>query len=136
MKKTAKQIERDVFMDAKGVLSGRIKGAVYRKGMRPKDSRKEDAIVYFLSGAGSQFQEGEVGVNVYVPYAIISSKSNPVPDIGRIDEIEALMYELEKALDRIPEYNYSMRAIPDDINDDDIQQSVVTAIIKFKRTTL
>lgn len=68
MQKTSKQIQGDVFSFlCDSTLSTMISGGVYRQGMRPRDSRKEDAIVIFSTGIPGQIQEGSVVINIYVP---------------------------------------------------------------------
>lgn len=68
MQKTSKQIQGDVFSFLRdSTLSTMISGGVYRQGMRPRDSRKEDAIVIFSTGIPGQIQEGSVVINIYVP---------------------------------------------------------------------
>lgn len=68
MAKTSKQIQGDIYrllMDS--TLHEQITGEVYRKGMRPRDSRKEDAVVIFTAGLADQIQTGVVTVHIYVP---------------------------------------------------------------------
>lgn len=68
MVKTGKQIQSDVLELLKsGSLSSIISGKVYRNGYRPRDSKKEDAIVIFTTGLPDQIQTGVVTINIYVP---------------------------------------------------------------------
>lgn len=68
MAKTGSQIQGDVYALLRGSsLSQLISGDVYRKGYRPRDSRKEDAVVIFTGGFADEIQEGVVTVNIYVP---------------------------------------------------------------------
>lgn len=65
---TSKQVQGDVYRLLKNSpLAGLISGDVYRKDMRPRDSRKEDAVVIFTSGLSDQIQTGIVTVNIFVP---------------------------------------------------------------------
>lgn len=65
---TSKKVQGDIYRLLKsGALAALISGGVYRSGMRPRDSRKEDAVVIFTSGLSEQVQSGVVTVNIYVP---------------------------------------------------------------------
>lgn len=68
MAKTGKQIQGDIYQLLKdSTLYTLISGEVYRNGYRPRDSRKEDAVVTFTAGFPTEIQEGVVTVNIYVP---------------------------------------------------------------------
>lgn len=68
MSKTGKQIELDVYrLLSESHLSSIISGSVYREGMRPRDSKKEDAVVMFSSGLSNQIETGVVTINIFVP---------------------------------------------------------------------
>ena len=68
MAKTATQIQGDVYQLLKNsTLCSMISGDVYRKGMRPRDSKLEDAVVIFTTGLPDQIQTGVVTINIYVP---------------------------------------------------------------------
>ena len=68
MAKTATQIQGDVYQLLKNsTLCSMISGDVYRKGMRPRDSKLEDAVVIFTTGLPDQIQIGVVTINIYVP---------------------------------------------------------------------
>ena len=63
MAKTSKQIQGDVYRLLKNsTLSSMISGDVYRgdgkTSNRPRDSRKEDAVVIFTSGLSGDIQTG------------------------------------------------------------------------------
>lgn len=68
MAKTGKQIQGDVYQLLRdSTLYSMISGEVYRNGMRPRDSRAEDAVVTFTAGFPTEIQEGVVTVNIFVP---------------------------------------------------------------------
>lgn len=68
MIKTAKQIQGDVYQLLRNsTLCSMISGDVYRGGMRPRDSKLEDAIVIFTTGLPDQIQTGVVTINIYFP---------------------------------------------------------------------
>lgn len=68
MAKTSKQIQTDIYRLIKdSILSLEISGDIYRNGYRPRDSRKEDAVVIFTAGLPDEIQTGVVTINIYVP---------------------------------------------------------------------
>ena len=73
--KTEKRIERDFYeFVTKSELAKAVSGKVYRKGMRPPESDKEDIVVKFLSGVDEQVHSGIVVLNIYVPYISVLSR--------------------------------------------------------------
>lgn len=94
MAKTSKQIQGDIYrllMDS--TLHEQITGEVYRKGMRPRDSRKEDAVVIFTAGLADQIQTGVVTVHIYVPDTDPYGNGVLVEDGERLEEVEILAQE-------------------------------------------
>lgn len=68
MAKTSKQVQGDIYrLLRNSVLHTQLSGEVYREGMRPRDSRKEDAVVIFTTGIPDEIETGVVTVNIYVP---------------------------------------------------------------------
>lgn len=68
MAKTGKEIEQDIYtMVRKSRIATAINGDVYRGGMRPRDSKLEDAIVRFTAGLPDEIETGVVTINIYVP---------------------------------------------------------------------
>lgn len=135
-RKTEKAIERDVFRIVRRNLTGVVAGEIYRKGMRPKDSKKEDVIVSFSAGTEGQFQSGEVYINIYIPFEPICGNSNMVPNISRIDELEEIMLNIiddDFANDK--EYLFGMRFTPKSYNEEEIEQSVLSTLLTYKRLT-
>lgn len=47
-------------------LKSAVNGGLYRLGSRPRDSKKEDIVVGFVSGLANQFQTGVIAICVYV----------------------------------------------------------------------
>lgn len=91
MAKTGKQIQGDVYRLLRGSdLSKKISGKVYRNGLRPRNSRKEDAIVAFTTGLPDQVQTGVVTVNIYVPDIDPEDNGTWLEDGIRTEEIENL----------------------------------------------
>lgn len=91
MAKTSKQVQGDIYRLLKGsTFYSMISGDVYRNGLRPRDSRKEDAVVIFTTGLPYQIQTGVVTVNIYVPDIDPYDNGVLVEDGERTEEIERL----------------------------------------------
>ena len=91
MVKTGRQIQGDIYRFLKGsTLAQQISGEVYRNGMRPRDSRKEDAIVNFTAGLPDQIQTGVVTINIYVPDIDFDDNGTWVEDGERTEQMEIL----------------------------------------------
>ncbi|MCM1066802.1 MAG: hypothetical protein NC418_04410 [Muribaculaceae bacterium] len=94
MAKTGKQIQGDVYRLLRdSTLYSLISGEVYRSGMRPRDSRKEDAIVTFTTGLPDEIQSGVVTVNIYVPDIDPRADGTWIEDGRRAEELERLTQE-------------------------------------------
>lgn len=91
MAKTGKQIQGDIYRLLRGSdLCEFISGNVYRNGMRPRDSRNEDAIVTFTSGLPDQIQTGVVTINIFVPDIDPYGNGVRVEDGSRTEQIERM----------------------------------------------
>lgn len=80
-------IENAMWETVKEVLGGVISGNVYKEGLRPLDSKDEDAVVVVSSGTARQIQEFSCYVNVYVP-DIASTRNRYLKDRARMEEID------------------------------------------------
>lgn len=99
MAKTGKQIQGDIYrMLKESTLATAISGEVYRNGLRPRDSQKEDAIVIFTTGTPDEIQEGVVTVNIYVPDIDPYDNGVTVEDSERTEELEQLADEWVNSL--------------------------------------
>lgn len=91
MEKTAKEIERYVYKLLKeSTIAESISGGVYRKGMRPRDSKLEDAVVIFTAGLSGQIQSGVITINIYVPDIDPYGNGVFVEDGKRTEELEVM----------------------------------------------
>lgn len=89
MAKTGKQIQGDVYRFLKNsTICSMISGEVYRKGVRPRDSRLEDAVVIFTTGIPTQIETGVVTINIYVPDIDPYNNGVLVEDGERTAELE------------------------------------------------
>jgi hypothetical protein len=93
MRKTGLEIESYIYGVVRDGIS--VRGSVYRGGTRPFDSKKEDAVVSFLSGRDGWdgfSQVGVVNVNVHVPN--ISGSPYTIRDVSRCEEVERMLLSL------------------------------------------
>ncbi len=99
MAKTGKQIQGDIrTMLRASSLASAISGEVYRNGLRPRDSQKEDAVVTFTTGTPDEVQEGVVTINIFVPDTDPYDNGVMVEDTERTEELESLADEWVKSL--------------------------------------
>lgn len=135
MIKSEKHIERDLYsMVVKSDLAKMISGKVYRGGMRPDNSSKEDVVVKFLAGLDNQVQSGVLVVNVYVPDISNSAFPHPVENIARIEELEDKIIDFVTGCKSV-EYLYEFDSTPTTIEVKDIGQHMIYARIKYQRIT-
>ena len=66
MKKTASQIEADIYKYFKDKINTLINGQTYRNGVRPLNSQKEDCVISFLTGLDGQYQTGVININIFI----------------------------------------------------------------------
>ena len=91
MAKTAKQVQTDIIALLRGSeLAAEISGEVYRNGLRPRDSRLEDAVVIFTTGLPDEIETGVVTVNIYVPDIDPYENGVLVEDGERTEKLEIL----------------------------------------------
>lgn len=127
---TEQDIERDFYAHvSSSELAAEISGNVYRRNMRPADSKSEDIVVKVISVDGCQVQRGAISVNVYVP-DITSSDGVSIPNLSRIAELQSLM--LPDKLFAPPGYDLTDSDLPSTERADGIKQSFISAKIKFR----
>lgn len=96
MRKTSEEIEEDVFKLVKaGNLT--ITGGIYRQGMRPFNSKAEDIVVSFLSGADGQKQIGILNINAYVP-DVDNGSEQLVKNISRCKAVGIILKDFKESL--------------------------------------
>lgn len=131
---TAKQIQGDVYTFLKdSVLCSMISGDVYRNGLRPRDSRKEDAVVIFTTGLPDQIQTGVVTVNIYVPDIDPYGNGVLVEDGRRTAELESLAAEWVESLSAgLSNYRFRLQQTIYTEEDADIRQHFVVVKLRFE----
>lgn len=133
--KVETQIEKDFFRFVKNSpIASAIGGSVYRNGMRPRNSKAEDAVVIFVSGMDGQIQDGVVVLNVFVPKKPFGKDTEPVKDIARVDALEQVIRDW---LDSFSNSEYllppSQRPTIQSLEDPQTSETYVHTRIKFKR---
>lgn len=99
MAKTGKQIQGDIRrLLMNSMLAEQISGEVYRNGLRPRDSKLEDATVTFTAGLPDQIETGVVTVNIFVPDIDPDDNGTWVEDGQRSEELEKLAQEWADSL--------------------------------------
>lgn len=134
MAKTSKQIQGDIYRLLKdSTLYDSISGEVYRKGMRPRDSRKEDAVVIFTAGLADQIQTGVVTVHIYVPDTDPYGNGVWVEDGQRLEEVERLAQQWVDGLTTaVSCYYFKLQQTICTEEAEDINQHYVVVCLKYK----
>lgn len=89
--KTGFQVETDFYRAVKNTeLYRKIKGDVYRDGLRPRDSKKDDIVIRLTALSVGQLQEGVLTILVFVPDIEMSGVGNLKRDINRLSKFEDL----------------------------------------------
>jgi hypothetical protein len=136
--KTETQIEKDIFrIVSASPIKDLIGGKVYRRGMRPRDSKEEDCVVQFLTGLEGQIQSGTVNVNIYVPKVSVGKSTNKVENLKRVEELEIKIKELfEESVFEDPEYNLEIRSTPQAIEEEGIDQTKINTRVYYERSAM
>lgn len=133
--KVETQIEKDFFRFVKNSpIASAIGGSVYRNGMRPRNSKAEDAVIIFVSGMDGQIQDGVVAINVFVPKKPFGKDTEPVKDIERVDMLEQIIR------DWLDSWNDSEYLLPQNrrptiqsLDDPQTNETYIHTRIRFKR---
>lgn len=137
MQKTGSQVQEDVFRFLKeSELSKAISGKVYKDDTRPRDSRKEDAVVVFTAGIPGEIQEGVVTINIHVPDLKPFRNGVTAKDVRRCGEIEALAQAWVESLTAAKSpYLFSLQESIHTVADDAISQHFIVVKLNFRVTT-
>lgn len=104
MAKTAKQVQTDIIdLLRNSELAAEVTGEIYRRGYRPRDSRKEDIIVIFTTGIPDEIQTGVVTINIFIPDIDPYGNGVQVEDGERSEALEALA---QRWVDNLSGTNY------------------------------
>ena len=135
MKKTASQIEADIYKYFKDKINPLINGQTYRNGVRPLNSQKEDCVISFLTGLDGQYQTGVININIFVP--LVKNNDNQYrKDFVRCDAIEQdLMPIIENAKTDLRNYRLQLHQMIQTFEETDIKQFFINAKVKFRYNT-
>ena len=132
---TSRQVQGDIYRFLKDSdLSAMVSGGVYRRGMRPRDSRLEDAVVTFVAGlAESAIQTGVVVVNIYVPDIDPYCNGVMTENSRRTEEIEAAASQWMTTLTCArSNYKFHLAATIQTFEDTDIHQHFVSVRLGYE----
>lgn len=134
MAKTGKQIQGDIYRLLRdSTLYTLISGEVYRNGLRPRDSQKEDAVVTFTAGLPDQIQTGVVTVNFFVPDIDPDDNGTWVEDGRRAEELEKLAQEWADSLTaEVSCYKFRLQQTIYTEAEPDIHQHFVVVKLKYE----
>ena len=135
MKKTASQIEADIYKYFKDKINSLINGQTYRLGVRPLNSQKEDCVISFLTGLDGQYQTGVVNINIFVP--MVKNNDNQYrKNFIRCDTIErGLLPLIEESKTALRNYRLTLHQMIQTFEDTDIKQFFINAKVKFRYNT-
>lgn len=136
MAKTSKQIQGYIYRLLKNsplYAQELLSGDVYRKGNRPRDSRKEDAVVIFTAGLAGQIQEGTVTVDIYVPDTDPYGNGVWVEDGQRLEEVERLaQLWVDWISDHVTDYGFELKETIRTEEEPDIRQHFVVVKLNYR----
>lgn len=134
MAKTSKQVQGDIYCLLRdSVLYTQITGEVYREGLRPRDSRKEDAVVIFTTGVPDEIETGVVTVNIYVPDIDPWHNGVMVEDVERTQQVERLAQEWVDSLTcEVSCYKFHLRQTIYTEEEADIRQHFVVVRLGYE----
>ena len=134
MAKTSKQVQGDIYQLLKdSTLYTMISGEVYRQGYRPRDSRKEDAVVIFTTGLPNQIQTGVVTVNIFVPDIEPYDNGVWVEDGERTERVERLAQEwVDNLATEVSCYKFKLQQTIYTEEEAEIKQHFVVVKLKYE----
>ena len=133
MRKTASQVEADIYTLVKtSALKSAVNGDVYRAGMRPLNSKKEDIVVSFMTGLPGQVEVGTVTLSVFVPD--MDNNGMRVKNISRIKTLEGLCDTFANTFNA--EYRMELGNTIQAFKAENIDQHFIDVKLKFKRFSL
>lgn len=135
--KTAKEIQDDVWRLLRdSILADELSGGMYKPGYRPRDSRKEDAIVKYTTGISDQIQEGIVTINIFVPDIDPYNDGVMVEDGNRTTQIERMAQDwVDQIATEVSDYDISLSEPIYTEDEPDIDQHFVVVRLNYRLLT-
>lgn len=127
MNLTSTDIEEDYYNLLKGSsFEMAISGKIYKSGMRPIGSKKEDVVISFLAGLSNQIQTGVVIINTYIP-----DNTQGLKDTARCKTLEA---EIKSWIASIinQKYKVKLEKTIQVFAEPDIHQHFISTRLNFK----
>ncbi len=135
MVKTAKDIQTDFLSLLKdSSLASVVNGSIYRDGLRPRDSKKEDIVIIYSAGEDNgDIQSGIVTLNIYVPDITPYKNGTMVENAARTAKIERAAQEwFEFAKGAAQGYLLRLYNTIHTSADEDINQHFVVVQVKYR----
>jgi hypothetical protein len=138
MFKTQQDIEDDFYNALKNsALVNAVNGKLYKKDLRPIDSKQEDITLIVTTIDSAQWQQGVITLLIYVN-GIDLYQSQLVPDKKRIKELSTLtlsiLDELKANMANYDGFNF-FQAVTNDF-DVETEQWFISAKIGFRYLTI
>lgn len=138
MYKTQQDIEDDFYNALKNsALVNAVNGKLYKKDLRPIDSKQEDITLIVTTIDSAQWQQGVITLLIYVN-GIDLYQSQLVPDKKRIKELSTLtlsiLDELKANMANYDGFNF-FQAVTNDF-DVETEQWFISAKIGFRYLTI
>lgn len=138
MFKTQQDIEDDFYNALKNsALVNAVNGKLYKKDLRPIDSKQEDITLIVTTIDSAQWQQGVITLLIYVN-GIDLYQSQLVPDKKRIKELSTLTLSiLDELKANMANYDgfYFFQAVTNDF-DVETEQWFISAKIGFRYLTI
>lgn len=138
MYKTQQDIEDDFYNALKNsALVNAVNGKLYKKDLRPIDSKQEDITLIVTTIDSAQWQQGVITLLIYVN-GIDLYQSQLVPDKKRIKELSTIMLGIIDELKaNMANYDgfYFFQAVTNDF-DVETEQWFISAKIGFRYLTI
>ena len=138
MFKTQQDIEDDFYNALKNsVLVNAVNGKLYKKDLRPIDSKQEDITLIVTTIDSAQWQQGVITLLIYVN-GIDLYQSQLVPDKKRIKELSTIVLGIIDELKaNMANYDgfYFFQAVTNDF-DVETEQWFISAKIGFRFLTI
>lgn len=123
------------FLLGESTMADCVSGEVYRQGLRPRDSRKEDITVGFVAGVPGQIQSGAIAICIYVPDIDPYDNGVMVEDMQRTAQLELLAQDWFDSV-RVPAlangYNIALQNTIATLADEPVQQHFVSVMLKYQ----
>ena len=138
MFKTQQDIEDDFYNALKNsALVNAVNGKLYKKDLRPIDSKQEDITLIVTTIDSAQWQQGVITLLIYVN-GIDLYQSQLVPDKKRIKELSTLtlsiLDELKASMTNYDGFNF-FQAVTNDF-DVETEQFFISTKITFRYLTI